>query len=647
MISPDSFRHPQDPDDTLSFERMFEEINPDDSIFNGASDVVVLSPKAYVFSKLLRPIAGVRICGTNRPSYARDGASVLDFSSIPGLGVWLPPTRGYDRSPSAGACLEDLQIKCAPLPNINTFSWGAASGPLGSLLYLPHDHELVYEVVQEGTLALPTDPLVERNTAYGILAYVTAPNGHRYMNEQVGVSGAAEPAWNFDSRSVTIDGECRWREAGTVFSAAADLAMAPFVSATDPLIVHTPGRTYEYNSVVRQSGVWNVVFWLGPQNGQPVSGVAGSTPLTDGVPGTTCSDGILTWTRIASNGHLWQCGTAILQPRRHPGIADDGFAILDCVKILNATNNAVNATANDTPPYRNSNFARYRGLSQSGCHGFIRVRGNDVNGGSCVDCQAFGNPELGEPDYGFSDRSLAGWRWMNNALEAIGGAPYVIEAQGGRPAIFGGHFEVSHPACIRIPTFVGGVSGLTVTSDSHIRSLDEGNGIVGIDRSIPSDPVTGALAGTPNMPSGTALGMHCPREPSYYSRGMHTSRIPSLPDHGWADGYDPQINGAVFVSNVLTSEGHTAWKDDFPGCGRQWDSPGRAPSVRYFGKTKAIVIDSIMVDLGPWCIMHRDSLPTTGAWRAGDLIILGDGQLFICVTDGKFGTSAPPTFRQI
>jgi hypothetical protein len=644
------------PDDA-AFAAMLADMNSAAIIYGSAAagTAILADNKTYYLAENLIIERGLSLCGPGGASVNAAMSAQLKFA--PGKCVWLKGNSGNDRAAANGANLRRIGLTFQAVPSITPYAHDTVYAP-GDLIYLPNDHQFVYECLNGGTTSSAPAAPWQAGQSYTAGDHVTptVPNGHVYV-ATTGTSDATEPAnWSFAPNSTTTDNDITWTEVpGSAYLLGwADVALRPGVSITDPSTKWVAGATYEYNQVVRMPGVTSSFFWLGPQSGIPHSGVAGSTPLTAGTQGTTVSDGLLEWTRYDNDAFLKTDGTADFMPRLHCGIYVTCQCLLEDVQIGGATSNygvQIQANGSGRPSYNADFWQLVRVTGSSTLNGFIRVRGEDAQAGMAIGCTAFGNFDgvhFHEWDRGFVDLTEAGSAWIG--CNSQGHSGYSYESGDTCMSTFTGCYAESlTPNRLRNGVVSGGnLCNSLITTDSFAALL-RGAGVGSRNISGADDTNSGttgtllcSLAGTneTQMHGRMSLAVHAGGEALV--QGLTWSNtLYGWPNgwHNWAFG--PGTYGGAFTSFAFAGDTSPALRDscytskfligrpDFfigTGSGIPGDTPGSANVVAW-----------------------RAALPTTGKWIVGDIVyntvpVAGDYVGWVCVTDGDFA-GTPPVFK--
>ena len=386
---------------------------------------------------------------------------------------------------------------------------------------------------------------------------------------------------------------------------------------------------YPYNVVVWVEGDSDYVYWHGPTQSTAEEETSGTTAPTFTDP----NDGSIEWVPVPAAAHIVVSGTAVFIPLQYPGVAYDSQSEVRGCYFVDASGPAVSINASGgQKPARNANYAKVIDCYHHGCHGFVKIRGEDANSCTVSNCSFFGNPE-DDSDFGYWDGSLSGCKFYDCTAEASGGPPFKVTAAGGKTIIVGGHTESFVDSEIVFAYSIG-CAGLTVTPGSRVLDPTTGTGVFGKD--APAGTMTELT--NPNSP-GTVLSLNHSSEPQRMCL-THTSAIGSLPEHCYAWAYEPGVYGKVFAPQVLTSEGAPPWKEDTVGAGHSWFPRNKI----FIGPRRSMTIGEASVDLGPCCIAYMAELPNSGAWGKGDLIYFTEGtdKQALCTASGKYGSSIEP-----
>jgi hypothetical protein len=640
------------PDDD-AFLAMFAAMNSAAIVFgNSESGSVQLSDnKIYYFEENLVIDRGLSIEGVGGAAVNCVTSSRLSFA--PGKCVWFKGNAGWDHGASNGACLYRVGLVFQAVPGITSYQHATAYD-VGDLIYLPNDHQFVYECLIAGTTAARPEVSWQATTAYlsGDKITPTTPDGHVYECTTPGTSSGTEPInWNFSPAATTTDGTVTWTEvpADAYFLDWADVALQPGVSIQDPISTWVAGNTYEYNQVVRMPGVVASFFWLGPQSGSVLGGVAGATPLTAGVQGTTVSDGTIDWTRYDPVSFAQTDGTAIFMPRLHCGLYITTQCIIEDVQLSGVTSNYgvhIQANGGGRPAYNANFWQLVRVTGGMGMHGFIRARSNDAQAGMALGCTSFGNFDevhFKEWDRGFVDVSQAGNAWIG--CNSQGHSGYSFESAPTCQSTFVGCYSESYtPNRIRNGTVFGGALATALfTSDTNGIIVGSGGvgcrNLIGIDQTGDTN-IQCALAGTIIGQMAGRMSIGIKAETEAFEHGLTWSNTLS----GWPDGwhvwcFGPATYGAAFSSFGIAGDTANGMRNDAFVTGRfifpqngfyvggiPGDTPGSALAVKWAA-----------------------AIPTTGKWLQGDVIYntaptAGGYVGWVCVTSGDFA-GVDPEFK--
>jgi hypothetical protein len=657
------------PDDA-AFTAMFAAMNTAAIVYGAAASgsVQLSDNKVYYFEENLVIERGLSIDGVGGASVNATTSSRLKFA--PGKCIWFKGNAGYDRGGSNGASMFRVGLEFQAVPSIAAYAHSHAYAA-GDLIYLPHDHQFVYECLTAGTTSARPAAAWLPSHAYvaGDLVTPTVPDGHVYtvlVAADAGTSGATEPInWSFSPGSETTDGTVTWTEvpASAYFLDWADVALQPGVDIQHASTKWVAGATYEYNQVVRMPGVTASFFWLGPQGGVPTSGTAGAIPLTADVQGTIISDGLLDWTCYDAVSFVTTDGTAKFMPRLHCGIFVTSQCIIEDVQIGGTTSNYglyIFANGGGRPSYNADFWQVVRVTGASTLNGFMRARSADAQAGLAVGCTAFGNFDgvhLKEWDRGFVDTSQAGNAWVGCASQGHGG--YSFESGTTCQSTFVGCYSESYtPNRLRNGTVFGGVvGGQPVTTDTAATIIGSGGvgarNFTGYDttRSATSGTIECSLAGkvAGQMPGLMSFAVRAGAEAQ--EQGLTwTTALPDyygFPDgwHAWA--YGPSTYGSGYVSYALAGDTATALRDDAIPTATMLI--GR--SGFYIGGLPVDDITNPATRVAALAVKWQKALPTTGKWMRGDTLYndepaKGGSPGWVCVTSGDFAAT-PPVFAKL
>ncbi len=647
------------PDDA-AFLAMFAAMNTAPIVFgNSESGSVQLSDnKVYYFAENLVIDRGMSIEGVGGAAVNCVTSSRLRFA--PGKCVWFKGNAGWDHGASNGACLYRVGLEFQAVPDITEYQHSTVYSA-GDLIYLPNDHQFVYECLIGGTTSAAPEAAWQATTGYilGNKVTPTTPDGHIYECTTAGTSDGTEPInWNFSPGLTTTDGSVVWTEvtASAYFLDWADVTLQPGVSIQSPLSQWVAGATYEYNQVVRMPGVITSFFWCGPQSGSPLGGVAGATPLTAGVQGSTLSDGTLEWTRYDAVSFCTTDGTAVFMPRLHCGIYVTTQCIIEDVQIGGACSNYgvhIQANGGGRPAYNADFWQLVRITGGVNMHGFIRARASDAQAGMAIGCTAFGNFDevhFHEWDRGYVDVSQAGNAWVG--CNSQGHSGYSFESATTCQSTFVGCYSESYtPNRLRNGTCFGGaLATAPFTSDTNAIIIGSGGvgcrNLVGIDltKSATTGVIETYLAGTiaGQMPGKMSFAIRAGSEAHVHGLTWSNTLF------GWPNGWHvwafaPGVYGGAFSSFGIAGDTAGALRDDAFVTGR------------FLFPQNGYYVNGVPGDTSgsALAIKWADAEPTTGKWLQGDVIYntlptAGGGASpfigWVCVADGDFAGVAP-TFK--
>ncbi len=642
------------PDDA-AFAATIAAMNTDAILFGGAraGTMQLADNKTYYFADNLIIERGLCIQGVGGSAINIQASSKFKFA--PGKCIWIKGNSGNDVAAATGANLRALGLVFQNVPGITNYAHSHTYAP-GALIYLPHDHECVYECLTGGTTMAPPQPIWQAGHGYtaGDLVTPTTPNGHVYK-ATTGTSDSTEPInWNFAPNSTTTDGGVTWTEqpASAYFLDWADTVLRPGVGITDPSVIWVAGATYQYNSVVRMPGVTTSFFWLGPQSGIPISGTAGAIPLTANPQGTVISDGLLDWTCYDSASFLHTDG-AVWMPRLHCGIFITCQCFIEDVNLGGTSGYGVQIQANGGGrPSNNADFWQLSRVTSSlPMNGFIRVRGEDAQAGMAIGCSAYGNFDgvhFHEWDKGFVDLSESGSAWIG--CNSQGHSGYSYETYTTVNSTFTGCYAESQtPNRLRNGVVSGGnLCNSPITTDSFavlLRGAGVGTrNMRGVDDTnyLTSGTITFGMAGVNDgeMPGRMSLAIRAGSET--LEQGFTWSN--SWPGfYGWPNGwhawsFGPSVYGPGFVGFAIAGDTSPALRD---GIGTAKFLIGK-PQFFIGGSQPGDTAGSATI------VAWRSALPSTGKWIVGDIVfnLIPSASTpvgWVCLTAGDFA-GTPPVF---
>lgn len=323
-----------------AFKKMFAAMQSTQTTTAGPKtclSIAELGQGQFVFEENLVIPGNCILSGVSNVQSGSAASTQLLFA--PGKGIIVPINSDPRLGATTGCVIRNLHISCSLL-DPEPEPWAPEEDyVVGDVVFLPHQHEYVYECVKAGTSQAPPYPAWSTPNTPAVTDRVVGAelDGHVYECEVSGPVGGTDPfvpearTWRESLR--TTDNDAVWKEAGVWDG----LATAPEVAlcigettglggAPNPRVVWTTGVDYNIGDMVlAPDGMGGVItdatFALLAEGAQTQGGVSGAGPVAwDTDPGDPTDDGALTWTAVDKSFCLWEDGTCVWIARAHAGI---------------------------------------------------------------------------------------------------------------------------------------------------------------------------------------------------------------------------------------------------------------------------------------------------------------------------------------